>query len=729
VRRAGATTRPRQLAVRVTRRSAALGTVLLLGIAVTLTTFAAPPRSSDATDASARHTRSDRPATQGDVGGTSPDPARRSPAGREDVLAVASVSPWVEPDGEFQVRFEPSDRVPPDATLSVTIHQSMTPGDSLRDEVEEIVDGGSPGAILHAQPAVAMADLGDPTDGSVLTIPVRARRANSDRVLLPNPGVHPVQLSLSDQEGEVIWERVVFLNRLPVARDGAPDPAPLQVTLMLPIGSGPAIGAEGRGEFSVEERSTLRATAALLEDAQDAPLTLTARPNTLDGLMLSDEPWAETLLSAVSEAGSGRSLLALPYTAVDTGALVSSGAPNELVRQLELGRDTVERIGRRTVRTDTWALDDSVTPESLATLARAGIDSMVLPATALDLPPEVDPDEVAARPVRLAGDSGIRALAYDGDVSDLLAGSTSEPGARAHEIVTVLMATWFHESRPGGDLRGPASVAVVTANTDPRVLEALVPSLGPGGPIVADPEQPPVPRRDPGRDEDVVALAQRQTSSLRGAVQAMVDTRRMTDAYRSMTGEGDAELWARERINDQTMSSVIDDGRRLSMHLAVREGVQERIDSIELPPARSVVVTSRETTIPLRFRNDLPFDVHLVLQARSPRLDIDDGESRRVVLHPGENRIDLPITVQAPGESLLRVRLSSPVPGIDLEGPDVPVRSTAISGVGAALSIVSVSFLVGWWIHTHRRDRRAGARLSGVHPSADGGAGSLPSGG
>ena len=29
------------------------------------------------------------------------------------VLKVASVSPWVEPDGEFQVRFAPSNTVPP----------------------------------------------------------------------------------------------------------------------------------------------------------------------------------------------------------------------------------------------------------------------------------------------------------------------------------------------------------------------------------------------------------------------------------------------------------------------------------------------------------------------------------------------------------------------------------------------------------------------------------------
>src|SRR5690606_21073540 len=129
----------------------------------------------------------------------------------------------------------------------------------------------------------------------------------------------------------------------------------------------------------------------------------------------------------------------------------------------------------RAPRGDTWALDDTVTPQSLATLARAGIDSLLLPATALDLPDGLDDDDVAARPVRLAGDSGIRALAFDGEVSGRLAGTAFDPGTRAHEVVTLLMATWFDQSDAEEHSEGPASVVLVTAGTDPRVLEALVP--------------------------------------------------------------------------------------------------------------------------------------------------------------------------------------------------------------------------------------------------------------
>jgi hypothetical protein len=648
---------------------------------------------------------------------------------RSGVLSIASVSPWVAPDGDFQVRFQPSTRVPDDARLTVTIHQSIQSqrNATLRDAVDEIVEGAAPGRVLQVLPTLPVSDLGDPTSGAVLTIPVRSRSANSERIFLPNPGIHPVQLLLTSADGPELWSDVVFLNRLPVLREGTRERPPVDVTLLLPIGSGPAIAPDGGGGFSLEDRTSLGSIAALLEDSRDAPLTLAPRPNTLDGLLLTDEPWAQRLLSLIGDEESGHQVLALPYAAVDSGGLVSSRAASELTRQIDLGRRTVERTTRRRPVTDTWAMDDTVTPQSLATLARAGVRSVLLPPTML-ASDDLTEEDLAARPAVLSGDSGIRALAFDGDVSGRLAGTTAEPGSRAHEIATMLMATWFAQSDSDRE-DGPASVVLVTSGTDPRVLEALGPSLASDGPLRARPGRSPVPRADPEVEEPVVPLRSRPPADQRPAVEAAAGTRQLTEAYRSMTGEADQQLWAWERINDQTMSTTIGDGRRLEYHLAVRNGIDANLALIEPPRPRRVVVTSRETTIPLRFRNDLPFDVQLVMRARSPRLDIEGGESRSITLQPGENRIDLPVTVQAPGESLLRVELSSPVSGIELEGPDVPVQSTAISGVGAALSLVSIAFLIGWWIHTHRRRRREGAKLSRVHPSATGGASTVPPGG
>jgi hypothetical protein len=98
---------------------------------------------------------------------------------------------------------------------------------------------------------------------------------------------------------------------------------------------------------------------------------------------------------------------------------------------------------------------------------------------------------------------------------------------------------------------------------------------------------------------------------------------------------------------------------------------------------------------------------------------IDGGDTREVVLHPGENLIDLPVTARASGGSLLRLDLRSPDASIRVAASSMPVTSSTISGVGAALSIISLLFLAGWWIRTARRRRREAARSTGSHPSAD----------
>jgi hypothetical protein len=654
-----------------------------------------------------------------------------APGTSAEILSVSSVSPWVTADGEFQIRFAPSDEVPADARITVTIHQSVEPGDSLREAVDDIIDGAAPGKVLQAPVTRPVTDYGDTSDGLVLTIPIRSRTADSERILLPNPGIHPVQLVLTSADGPELWSTVVFLNRLP-AGDGPTRPPPVNVSLVLPIGSGPAIGTDGTGSFSIEERAALTSVAALLREVADVPLLLVPRPNTLDGLLLTDEAWSQELLELIGEEDREHGVLAMPYAAVDSGGLVASGAAAELSRQLELGRDTVERAARRPSVPGVWALDDTLTPDALNALSRSGVDSVLLPAGLMTPPPGTDEEELAAWPRSLAGGSGMRALAFDSDVSGRLAGTTANPGERAHEIVTMLMATWFdHSPTPRGTATpgaGPSAAILVTSGTDPRVLQALAPSLSGNGPLRSRTDQSPVPAVRAGQDESA-ELAPRRPTAQRGAVAAADATRRLTDAYRSMTAEGDSDLWALERVNDQTMSTAVGDGKRLEMHLAVRDAIDRKVAQVEPPRARRVVVTSRRTTIPLRFRNDLPFDVRLVLQARSTRLAIEGGESRTVVLAPGENRIDLPVTVRAPGESLLRIELSSPVPGIELDGPGVPIRSTAISGVGAAMSAVSFAFLIGWWVHTHRRRRRNDRQASGVHPSGTGGTGTVPPGG
>ncbi|MHB1140025.1 MAG: DUF6049 family protein, partial [Microthrixaceae bacterium] len=360
----------------------------------------------------------------------------------------------------------------------------------------------------------------------------------------------------------------------------------------------------------------------------------------------------------------------------------------------------------------TWTLDDTVTTESLGLLASLGVEGVVVPASMLALGGGLTEEQVSTRAVSLDGGDRLRAIAYDGALSQRLADSSVEAGVRAHEVVSLLMATWFTSQR---DDRPAASVILVPATIDAAVLEALTPSLSGGGPLLADTSAPILPAAGP--DEPRAELRERDVPDQRGAVTDSTETRRQIAAYQSMVGTTNPAVSLWDRLNAETLATGMDAAERAALRDTIRGQIAAALGAIQPPRERRILLTSREQTIPLRLRNDLPYDVRLLLRARSPRLNVEGGESRTITLAPGDNRIELPVSVQAPGESLLRIELSTPDDGMQLASIDVPVRSTAISGVGAALSVVSVVFLVLWWIHTHRRRRREQARANGSHPA------------
>lgn len=631
-------------------------------------------------------------------------------------LQIASVSPWVEPDGEFQVRFDPTSGVPEDAMLSVTIRQPLQPDEDggLRTAVQDVIDGGASGRVLRAPFSVPLSSLGDPATGAVLTVPIRSKRGDAERVFLPNPGLHPVDLVLTSGDGPELWSQTVFLNRLPTSDVTA---APVRVTLVLPVSSGPAVATDGSDAFDVEEATALNAAGSLLDQVPGAPLTLAVQPNTLDGLARDEEVWAAELLDRLSDDDAGNVIAGLPYTTVDAASLVASGDTGELERQIVVGAAAVvNRLARYPTNT-TWVAGESVSTEVLPTLSYANVGTILLPLDRLRLPDDVPSDLAVTSPVRLDGGDGIRALAYDTVVSQRLSDASVEPAVRAHQSVSLMMASWF--AAAGAPDAPPLATAVLLApTTEPAVLESLTSTLSSGGPLIAEPDAGPLPADVADDSATVAELAPLTTTDLRSAVAAANETRRQTAAYRSMTGDADPDVSLWDELTDQSMDAELDAGERAQTQATVRSAIAAKLALIEPPRSRRVLVTSDEQSIPLRFRNGLPFEVRLLMRARSPRLEIEPPTTE-IVLAPGENLVDLPVTVQAPGESLLRIELFSPDNGIRVGGTAVPVRSSAISGVGAALSIVSVLFLCGWWFRTMRRHRRERAREGGAHPSGE----------
>ncbi len=672
------------------------------------------------------------------IAGVSPAQASQAAPTQQpaEVLQISSISPWVNSTGEFQVRFEPTVAVPPGSILTYTVHQGLQPtrSQTLRDKVDGVIDGASAGKVLQSPVTKPLAEYGDPVSGSVLTIPIRSSPDQDRlRVLLPKAGIHPVELVLTSAEGPEIWSQVVFLNRLPTNYSTQQqDPSAVAVTLLVPIETAPSLDSAGLAAFGVADRSRIDAASTLLEEVPEAPLTLGLRPNTLDGLVRSKEPWAERFVNALTSALSAPeagppatprpSLLSMPYVHVSTAGLVSAGAAADLQREIALGDRVTRQITSTKSRQGIWALDDTLSPESAQVLAGFGNTTFLVDPAQLERPANLTEQQTMTAGSQLGKDSGLRALAYDTLVSARFADSGVDPALRSHQVISIIMASWFTARSPGSEsfsAGGAAlgSVIVIPTTIDPAVVSALEPSLLSGGPLQVLANSAPLGPASTKSAEPVVQLAPVVSPDERLAVVETTETRRQITAYRTMTAspESEVELWT--RMNAQTLATELTPEQRLGLHNSVRSQLASNLAAIELPPPRQVTITGRSTDIPLRFRNNLPYEIKLRLTARSTRLAVSGGDSQVIVLAPGENRIDLAVTVRAPGESDLRIKLLSPNEELEIGQIELPVRATAISGVGAALSAISILFLLLWWTQAHRRRKRDASRTAGDHPA------------
>ncbi len=651
-------------------------------------------------------------------------------------IVVTAVTPWVEPDGDFRVGMRVDGPLPPDAVLTTQIHQRLqaTRATTLRGAVEQVIATDQAGPPLQSPRDRTVASLGDPAIGIVVDIPIRGvRSGDPERVLLPNPGIHPVTLTIADGAGAELASTIVFLNRLPttmpVARDGSPAAVSLSIYALV---DGPvALRPSGQADLDPKTREQLAELATMVDGGVPGPMTLAVRPNLLDALDRSEDPTDRNALRVLRQVTSGSApatMARMPYVDVDLGGLSESAeGRGEVLRQIALTDTTVQRVlGVEPVGT-TWYDGDSVTEPSLPFLEVLGARRAAIPADVLHLhDTRSAPDAATTMAVGLPP-SSVTATTPDESLNRLLAdaaaGSDGEPGPgqRANQVIASLMAGWYPAAAESGsasrsEFPGPAALLRTPVETEPAVLAALYAALADPGPITLDPSAVPTTAATVDGEPVTAQVPTDSPTDPEPALRGVLDTRRSIDGYRSLAPTATAEAAEWDRIDAQTMHVDMSAADRDTYHRRILADIGVLVAQIEMPPERRVLLTDRQATIPLRFRNDLPYPVDVQLWIRSVRLDVGGGDRRIVTLQPGENRVDLPVTVRAPGGTLLRIDASSPDEALALPAVAIPVTARTISGVGAALSVISLLFLAGWWTVSIRRERRR--RSTGENPTA-----------
>lgn len=629
-------------------------------------------------------------------------------------VQVEAVTPWVTAEGTFSVDIRVPESVPPDAELTWTVRQRIRPVDGdLRSATEEFLAGEGRLQTLQAPRSTAVGSLEvvpeetAPVSGELrrLAFAIRSGSGGADAILVPTAGIHPVTLELTVAD-DVIWTATTYLNRLPADLPQAEDGAVAHTAVQLLVGldSGPTLGVDGTAAIPSAEIPTVSAIQSLLGESLEIPLTVALRPNTLLGLQRSTVPADRAFVASL--AGAQWSFAPQTYVRVDAAALMAAPG-DEFARQLATGTTINNALSGREP-SPLWMLDDTLDEAAVEFLAGVGVGHVVTSAERLDVRSDgesLSDDEAQAllrsTSVRLEGSPGVSVSSYDAELTTALVEADTEPALRAHRVVTELMAEWFTAVAETGsdDAFRPLTASVfLTPGVGSDAVAELAGMLSGDGPLrVAAP-----PPAAPDAESPVARLRDLEPADAAPVVRRTQATTDRIQGWRSMAGPNDTLAGELDLVNDQAPSRFADDTTRNAIWDGVDAALEAKVSEIGLPADRTIVLTSRSRPIPLRFRNDTGQQIRLAMRTRSPRLQFPDGPVTEIVLVPGENLIELPVEVQAPGSSVLRMELSSPDRRLDIPDASVTVRSSSISGVGAALSVVSILVLAAWWIRTHR---------------------------
>ena len=159
-----------------------------------------------------------------------------------------------------------------------------------------------------------------------------------------------------------------------------------------------------------------------------------------------------------------------------------------------------------------------------------------------------------------------------------------------------------------------------------------------------------------------------------------------------------------------SMAAELDDISRRTYTDAVFSTVVDGTANFAVLESERVTLATRRADLPIVLRNEQPVPINVIVRLTSEKLRLVDGDELTLTLRPGQTEILIPVQSVSSGDARILVSVTSPDGVLDLATGSVDVRSTAISGLGLLVSIVSLSILLTWWARTIlrvRRNRRA----------------------
>lgn len=652
-------------------------------------------------------------------------------------VTLVEQTTWVDPDGEIMVRIA-LDGAPSDATVEVTLHERMrSRSDFLATRGREQLRG------RLTDPPLVIGTVDELGATATARIPIRSGPQDPEiapRLGIADPGIHPVDIAVYGPDRSYLGGLVTHVVRLP--RD--PDPAPpLEVVLTQRLDGGISHRADGSVEIDQATRETWTVAVDTMAGI-DQPLALTIRPETVAALAASTSPLDQSLLTNLVELSSS-ALATSTFVEVDIDGMFRAGLGDEVTSQLELGHaELAAHVAP--VDAKTWIADQNISDPTIDALAAFGIERMVVPHSALpsilsegpalsdsssrdrDTEPSVaeddderDPDQPRLGPFRLVTETGAQmaVLATDPHLQQHQRAS-SDPRLNAQHLLIdlAMMRHSVHEDAVQNGVQdvspGVVALDLIAADIDPAFVAAVVAGIDQSPflhavdldqAIGATSSLPAYRLTESEPDADLSGL-HRDLNLVRLSI-ASFDGVFPTEPSPPEPGpDQPRDATDFDRLLAVAVSSRLQPAERSAYFTTIADTMDGLLAGIDIQ-ARAITLPARDGTVPVTLDNTSGRPAVVALRFDSDRLDFPHGERLDVELQPGTTTVDVVVRARASGAFPLDIEVESPDGQIPLAASRYTVRSTAVSGVGLAISIAAVIVLAVWWVRTARRARAA----------------------
>lgn len=528
--------------------------------------------------------------------------------------------------------------------------------------------------------------------------------------------IFPVEVALLDAEGTTTDSFLTSIIELP-RRDLRP---PLNVAMIF----------EPTGQQATLPNLPITVSSDVVRDLAILNNMIAQHPDTNVSLSISPETLIEingdqraevvAIVDGFQDNLSPEQLLPHPLTPVEEQAWIEVGLVDDLEDLYTAGDDAVSSVLGIEPERSVMFLDQTVDGDSLDEMAELGVQGLIVrPSQIAPLDRSVFPEALTTRFLvnldqqsrndnapdtipALVADAGLQSHFTDPDgavlnanrlLADLVLLSLQESAGRP-SVVVAPPSTWRPDSNflnvlLGGIERVPALEAVTPL--DALANSEITPSLGVGtlsGPLRRD-LTPPI-----------------QAASLRSFRTEYSQARNAIESWATVIGDDNVSRSRLDRLLHLSTDHRLTEADRNSYIEAVFAVIDDQKDTaITTPASETITLTGRESVVPIVVENTLDSNATVLMLLSSEELDFRDSAEIVRSLEPGANRIEIPITARASGDSPIRIQVLSPDGLILLGSTEVLVRTFAFSGLGIAIGTVAILVLLVWWVRHVRESR------------------------